>query len=132
MSVRGEADGYRYGKLQSAILNRHELTFPQIVPERSACIDGFRVKTASIPKDHSEMCKYSDRKDIGYQRTSDYILDLLDKAKDAQTSSMSLGPIGSGCSGQSFPQAIEAKRGIPLGEILSLESKIQGFQESSR
>lgn len=90
------------------------------------------MKTASIPKDHSEMCKYSDRNDIGYQRTSGYILDLFDKAQDAQTSSMSLGLIGLGYSGQSSPQAIEAKPGIPLGETLSLESKISEFQEASR
>jgi hypothetical protein len=105
----------------------------KIVPERSACIDGFRVKTASIPKNHSDMCKYENRNEIGYQRTSDYILDLLDKAQDKKAESMSL-PVGAASSGQTVPQAINAKPDTLVGglPVAQLESNYQDLQEALR
>jgi len=101
------------------------------VPERSACIDGFRVKTASIPKNHSDMCKFENRNEIGYQRTSDYILNLLDKAQEKKAQSMSL-PVIVASGGQTVPPAIEAKSetiegGLP---VTQLESNFRDLQES--
>ncbi|MCJ1249500.1 hypothetical protein MMC30_006724 [Trapelia coarctata] len=49
-----------------------------VVPERSACIDGFRVRTGGIPKNHTEMCKFASEKDIGYKRTLGHIHDIVD------------------------------------------------------
>lgn len=52
----------------------------QIVPDWSALIDGFKVRASSIPASHSEMCKYKSTNTPGYQRTSGYIMNLVDLA----------------------------------------------------
>ena len=64
-----------------------QFTFPacrlfleQIVPQRSACFDGFLVETGSIPANHMDMCRYANDSDIGYQRTSRHIITLVEDA----------------------------------------------------
>ncbi|PMD40433.1 hypothetical protein L207DRAFT_633459 [Hyaloscypha variabilis F] len=52
-----------------------------IVPQHSACIDGFLVQTGSIPANHSDMCKFETEDDIGYQRTSGFIISLVKATK---------------------------------------------------
>jgi hypothetical protein len=52
----------------------------QIVPEFSACFDGFRVKTASIRADHMDMCKFDSANDDGYKRSAWYISDFVTDA----------------------------------------------------
>jgi protein SERAC1 len=59
------------------------LNYYQVVPMPSACMDGFNVKTAGIPKNHREMCRFTDPSEIGYQRTSDYIISLVESSKFA-------------------------------------------------
>lgn len=54
------------------------------MPFDSAVIDGFRVKSFSIPGDHSEMCKYASASDIGYERSSGQIIDIVDTAIEEQ------------------------------------------------
>jgi hypothetical protein len=56
------------------------LFLEQIVPQRSACLDGFLVETGSIPANHMDMCKYANDSDIGYQRTSRHIITLVEDA----------------------------------------------------
>jgi hypothetical protein len=56
------------------------LVFEQIVPQRSACLDGFLVETSSIPANHMDMCRYANDSDIGYQRTSGHIITLVEDA----------------------------------------------------
>lgn len=58
----------------------------QIVPEWSASIDGFKVKSGSIPANHSEMCKYKDVNTPGYQRTSGHIIDFVEAAAERMSS----------------------------------------------
>lgn len=53
----------------------------QVVPEQSARIDGFLVKTASIPKNHTTLGKFSSSSEIGYVRTSYFIVDLVEGKK---------------------------------------------------
>lgn len=48
-----------------------------IVPQDSACMDGFRVRPIGIPNSHMDMCKFADSNDIGYQRTSGYLISLV-------------------------------------------------------
>ncbi|KAF4626223.1 hypothetical protein G7Y89_g11938 [Cudoniella acicularis] len=57
-----------------------------IVPEWSACIDGFQVKTGSIPANHMQMCKYENSDSIGYQRTSGHIINLVDAIAEKEAS----------------------------------------------
>jgi hypothetical protein len=52
----------------------------QIVPQRSACLDGFLVQTGSIPANHMDMCRFANDSDIGYQRTSGHIITLVEDA----------------------------------------------------
>ncbi len=56
------------------------------MPEHSACMDGFLVKTVSIPANHVDMCKYSNNKDWGYRRTSRNIISLVKKSAKGKTS----------------------------------------------
>ena len=56
------------------------LFLEQIVPQRSACLDGFLVETGSIPANHMDMCKYANDSGIGYQRTSRHIITLVEDA----------------------------------------------------
>ncbi|KAH0542624.1 hypothetical protein FGG08_003032 [Glutinoglossum americanum] len=53
------------------------LTAKQMVPEYSASIDGFLVRTSSVPANHMDMCKFTDSKDIGYQRVSGHIVSFV-------------------------------------------------------
>lgn len=57
----------------------------QIVPESSACIDGFNVKTNSIPANHMEMCKFASDSDLGYQRVFFHLHSLLRDARQHST-----------------------------------------------
>ena len=57
----------------------------QIVPESSACIDGFNVKTNSIPATHMEMCKFASDSDLGYQRIFFHVHSLLRDARQHST-----------------------------------------------
>jgi hypothetical protein len=50
------------------------------VPQRSACIDAFGVRTCAIPANHMDMSKYTDESDVGYMRTSGSIIDLVSQA----------------------------------------------------
>ena len=48
-------------------------------------MDGFRVKSNGIPADHMLMCKYANPNDIGYQRTSGHLFDMLRDARKELT-----------------------------------------------
>ena len=52
----------------------------KIVPGASASIDGFMVKTSSVPANHLSMCKFADSSDIGYQRVSGHIVSFVQAA----------------------------------------------------
>ena len=49
----------------------------QIVSETSACIDGFNVRTNSIPKNHMDMCKFQDVNELGFKRAYGHIARLV-------------------------------------------------------
>lgn len=51
---------------------------PQLVPEDSACIEGFYIKSQRIPMNHRDLCKYASAYDIGYQRVAGHIRHLVE------------------------------------------------------
>ncbi|KAI2603729.1 hypothetical protein GGR54DRAFT_622131 [Hypoxylon sp. NC1633] len=48
-----------------------------VVPEWSASIDGFNVKSHIVPANHMDMCKFSKREDVGYKRVVFLIKNIL-------------------------------------------------------
>lgn len=48
-------------------------------------MDGFDVLKASIPANHMNMAKFSSRTDLGYQRVSGHIVELVTAAGKALT-----------------------------------------------
>lgn len=54
-----------------------------IVPQGSACYDGFHVQNGSIDGDHNSMCKFSNLSEVGYIRTSSHIKRLVRNTVEA-------------------------------------------------
>lgn len=64
-----------------------------IVPEYSASIDGFNVKTSTIPANYMDMCKFDNPGDIGYRRISGHILTFTQQAtKEVAQGKHTTGP----------------------------------------
>ena len=59
------------------------------MPEPSACIDGFRSRKGSIPKNHSDMCRFASEQDIGYKRIVSFIQDFIDLVLEDRAKSKS-------------------------------------------
>ncbi len=68
------------GLVRLQIMAPTVLTCGQIVPEFSASIDGFSVKTSSVPANHMGMSKFADQSDIGYKRVSGHIISFIRQA----------------------------------------------------
>jgi len=55
------------------------------VPEWSANMDGFRVKSEQIPnKDHKRISKFSNKSEPGYEITSYYICTCIEEYLDKE------------------------------------------------
>ncbi|KAI9774253.1 MAG: hypothetical protein M1840_004147, partial [Geoglossum simile] len=82
----------------SMVCIREELptAFGMIVSESSANIDGFHVRRDAINANHTDMVKFDNRGDVGYQRVCGHILRLIREiaeSKRKQTPSTSIKPI---------------------------------------
>lgn len=95
-----------------------------IVPERSASIDGFGIERIGIRASHSDMCKFSNVSQLGFQRVFDRFKDYVHRAEEQVAASAEQA--------QLVEMAQEEEREIARTELIkSLEFDGMNFEEDS-
>jgi len=56
-------------------------------------MDGFKVQVASIDANHMDICKFADSDDVGYERTSGFIGEMVELADTSHDSRSTLTTI---------------------------------------
>ncbi|ORX93463.1 Alpha/Beta hydrolase protein, partial [Clohesyomyces aquaticus] len=102
----------------SAFEEKGFLNMGLIVERASAAMDTFNEQVITIPENHMDMCKFSSKDDVGYQRVSDMIDDFASNAVKAQRQGTASRPSADTWEARVEPSAGTVKR---AGNVLMIE-----------